>query len=268
MMKHADDDVLLRCISGQARGEELLKVDTHMAECSLCRERFRALYYLSEHGESLSASWTAMEHGRAFRAWKLAGALEKTARKSPALAAGAGKWVSALREGAGIAVKVLVDRAGKVASAAEEALPPGYGFELLPTFAGVGRGDAMNRVEDCLKKSSRLLSQDRTEEALRKLLEAGRIDARSPRAAVSEILFEDKPVLQVVADSRRGRISVKLRRPGPGAPPGFALLLSREREEEVLAAPFREVEGEDYMVAEFEEVASGAYNIEVEPPAA
>lgn len=264
-MYHPDEDMIFRYVSGLASDEEQLQVDAHVVDCSDCLQRIQALLYVRENFDSIWESWTAAEHGCVCRQWRLARALREAAEASPSLSERLSQWLAQLEEGLEIGVNVLVNRARKVASVAAASLPIGYEFELQPVYAGVGSVEEQTQLADHLKKGSSLLSQDKSDEAMQELLKAVKIDARSPQAAVSEVCHEGRRVLQMVADGRRGRVYVKFWSEHEEESPALAILLPRAPQAKASVAQFKPVEGEPYMLAEFENLPDDTYSLQIGP---
>jgi hypothetical protein len=264
-MGHLDQARALGYVLEQVSEEERLEADTHLAECGECVDRVRALSHLRASLDPLWAVWTAPEHGRAYRRWLMAQALGEAAKASPSIAAQARQWVQQLEKEAELALVVFLSRASRIASVAEAVLPSGFGFRLRPAVAGVGSATQTDQLQQHLAEGSRLLAQDRPEEAIRELSQAVRIDARAPQAAISEVYCNDRLVLQVVVDSRRGRVSAKYWPDVKEGSPALALLMPRESKGKALVAAFEPVEGETYLLAEFLEPPEGLFTVQISP---
>jgi len=264
-MKHIEITDLLQYLSGGMPEGEQIAVGTHLADCEACSEQLSSLVYIKENSGTVWEDLSAEEHGRTYRMWREVHALRIAAERSPALADKALRWLRNLGRSTELTLKALVDRGRKVASLAKGALPPGHGFELHPALSGVGSPEELNEVDKRLQKSSELLSQDQPESALSELLEAVKLDARSPQAAISQVCKNKTWVFQVVADSRRGRISIKAFGGKRKTAPAMALLICSQEEGCDLVAEFEPVEGESYTLAEFNELPSGTYRIAIEP---
>jgi hypothetical protein len=264
-MCHPDENTIFQYVSQKASEQEQLQVDTHIADCPECMERVRALLYIRKNFESVWTSWTSAEHGRVYRQWKLAKALKEAAERSPSMTVLLKQWLMELKNGMGIGINVLMGQAMKVASAAAATLPIGYEFELRPAYAGVGSPDEQTQLVDRLKKSSSLLSHNKIEEALSELAEAVKIDARSPQAAVSEICREGNRILQMIVDSRRGCVFVKFWQIYEKSRPALAVLLPNDSGKRVLISPFKQVENEQYILAEFDNLPDGVYSLQIGP---
>jgi hypothetical protein len=262
---HPCDGAFLRYVADRPSDQERLAIDAHAADCPECRRRLQALLYARENLSALAASWTAAEHGRAYRQWRVAKALEDAAARSPSLAATAARWVDQLAAGVGMRLKVLVDRARRIASAAADVLPTGCDFELRPVLAGVCSAEELTRLDAHLKKAGARLAEDKPAEAIAELSEAVRIDARAPQAAVCEVRRQGAVLLQTIADGRHGRLSAKFWPSEGQAPPALAVLLSEDVARSAPVSRLEPVEGELYLVAEFEGLAGGIYALAIGP---
>jgi len=255
--------MMRRYLSANVSEGEQLEVDTHLAECPGCLHHIQMLRYLRENYDSLWDSWKASEHGHVYRQWRLVKALREVAETRPSLANRLGLWLGELREGLEITTRVLVDRPRKVASLAVAALPFGYDLRFPLACAGVGSPNRQTEMEEHLRKGSVFLSEGRIDEATDELLKLREIDARYPQTAVSEVCCGGRVVMQIIADGRRGRISVKSWSCEDRRSPAVAILLPMRNEERVLVGEFETVEGEEYVLAEFE--AHGAYALRFGP---
>jgi len=265
-VSHPDLNDLLSYCSESLEVERQVRIDRHLADCSACAERVRSLIYLRENFEEIGSAWSAAEHGMTYRQWRMALALARSMETTPAgPKEKALDWLNRIRRDAAVATRVLLNRSHKVACLAKGALSGRYAFELNAVLPGVGSSDEFLKAERRLRAGSDLLSEDRDEEALRELKEASKIDARTSQAAVSQIHHGNRLLFQIVADSRRGVLFVKFHPQANAAPPVLAFLLCKERNELDRTAEFLPVEGEDYLLAEFKDLASGAYRLVIDP---
>ena len=265
MMHHLDEDVLQRYVSHSVSDQERLEVDSHLADCADCARRVQASFYLQRRFDPLWDEWTAAEHGRAYEQWRLVKAAREIAEAEPSLADRVKQWLGQFRSDVGFSLKVLIDKSHKVAAVAQDVFAPGYEFRLCPKYSGVGTPEQEKQLDSHLKRGSEFLSQDRQAQALDELLEAVKIDARTPQSATSEVFSEGRRVLQMVVDSRRGRIWAKSWPEEGQEPPGMAILLPGRPELRALAIEFRKVEDEPYLLAEFEDVLPGIYSLWIGP---
>jgi len=265
-MGHPDADTMLRYLLNRASSDEQLEVDTHLAQCAPCLQRIRAWSYLEENLDQLWDSWTAVEHGRTYRRWRLAKALKEAAVATPVLAESVWRWIENLKQGLEFSLRVLVDPSRAIASLGTCVVPAPWEFRLNLSGVGIGAPDEQAQLESHLQRGSQLLSDDKTDEAANELLQALQIDARSPQAAVSQVLWEGQLLCQTIVDSRRGRILVKLWPQEGCALPSLALLVPEDEDEPVIVATFRQVEDEPYLLAEFNHIDHVNYVLQIEPP--
>lgn len=264
-MTHPDYEILLRYAVEDVTDAEQLRVDTHLAECDACVERIRALRYLQENFTPLWESWTAAEHGRLHRRWQWLGVLQQLAGQSPSLAGRLRQWAEALREGAEITFKLLIDQSRRIASVACGVLPGECESALCPAYRGVGSPEEQKQLEAHLQKSSDCLAEDRTDEAVAELLEAVKIDARRPQSATLEVSRQGRRLLQTAVDGRSGRVWIRYWPAEPRLAPALAVLIPRGREAVPLAAEFKAVPEDTYLLAEFENVPDGPYALRIGP---
>ncbi len=263
-MNHLTENILIRYISDELSENEHIEVDTHIDCCQDCLERIQGLRILKDDFESIWDSWTADEHGRIYRQWQLMKALKEAADASPSIYQKAAQWAQQLSAGIEAGLKVLVSNAKKAAIIVAEAMPEGYQFQLRPAYAGVA-SEERRVLEEHLNKSSTLLSQDKTDMALGELIEAVKIDARVAQVVLSEVYYEDNLRFHVAVNSHRSIIWIKCWPLEKQEPPSLAALLPKGIAKTISIRQFKPVEGERYLLAEFENVADGAYSVAVGP---
>ena len=264
-MCHPDDETAIRYFSDEITEGEQLEIDGHVAGCADCLSRMRTLLYLRENFSSIWEKWSAVEHGRIYEQWHTIKAILEITANMPSMAEQIVQCFRAAKEGLGVGAKVLLDRAKRIASSAPIALPAGYEFRFCVAYAGIGSPEEQAQLEDHLTRGSELLSRDNVDNAVDELLKAGKIDVRSPQAAVSEVRHEGRLMLQMIVDGRRGRISVKFWPEERKRNPAFAILLSKRGTIKPLITEFGSVEGEEYILAEFEDVSDSIYLIQIGP---
>lgn len=258
--RHPNEDTLWQYISEDANDETLLDVDTHVARCPSCAERIRTLRGLQEDFDSLFDSWTAIEHGRVYQRWCLLKAVREAAKAAPPMAERLFQLFECLKTGMVLCIKVLVDRSRKLACLAREEGSADCVLRLCPSYAGVGSPEAQAELDAHLKESCELLSLGRVAEATEVLLQAEKIDARSTQATTSTVYRDEQLVAEAAVDSRRGRISVILW-PGQRKVRAQAILLPVKAPAEAIATVFERVQGQPYLLAEFEDVCHEVYHL-------
>jgi hypothetical protein len=264
-MCHPNDETAIRYFSGELTENEQLEIDGHVAGCDDCLSRMRALLYIRENFTSIWEKWSAAEHGRIYEQLHIIKAMLEITKKMPSMADQVVQCFRAAKEGLGIGAKVLLDGAKRIASFAPTALPAGYEFKFRVAYAGIGSPEEQAQLEDHLAKGSKLLSEDKVDHAVHELLKAGKIDARSPQAAVSEVRHEGRLMLQMIVDSNRRRISVKFWPQERMRNPAFAILLPEQVAIKPLIGEFKSVEGEEYILAEFVDVSDSMYFVQIGP---
>lgn len=262
-MRHLDDNTIRDYVLEEVSESEQMAAEDHMADCPECVERVRAFRYAQEHFDSLWNSWTAAEHGRVTKQWRLAMAVSEIVQEHPKLIKQARQWLEDFKEEIGLGVKVLMDRRHQIVSLARAFMPLSYRFQLQPVHRGVGGPEEIAELEKQLNRGSELLAEDRPEEAVQEILQAITMDARSLQSAVSEVCHKERRILQTTADSAIGRVSVKYWTQPDQEDPFIVVLLPKETNAKAVARVFDKVRvsGESYLLAEFKGVSDGAYTL-------
>ncbi len=256
-MTHLDDILMLQYISKQASEDERIEVDSHLAECSECLTQVKALAHIRDNFEAVWESWTAAEHGRVLRQWQLAVALEKLGESVPALVQQIKSLFHRLETDAETCVKIWLDRVKILTTVAGRVMPQGHEFHLRPAAAGVGD----DNIQSHINRASSFLSQEQVEEAVMALESSAEINVRTPQFAVSEIDGDAGRVAEVIVDSRQGRISVKLWHSSAEAKPSLVLLIPGRNITDTHVAEFEQVEDVEYLLAEFQDVPTGQFDV-------
>lgn len=280
-MTHPDLRELIEYVSGQGPEELRIRIDSHVADCPQCLKTVQGSLLLRRDFEAVWESWTPQEHGRALEdaarspALKARPAasvvpdpdvLDKRVLEQASRSALPQRVIALLSQIAGdtrLTLKLLLSQARQVASAAAGLIPPGHVFALSPAFAGTGA--AGDELQTHLNKGSELLAQDQPEQAMQELLAAVQIDARSPQTAVTSVLREGAPFLQVVVDGHRGHIWAKCSAKPDQSAPAVAVLIPEEQNIDVRFAEFKTLEDEPGLLADFEDVQDGTYRLAVGP---
>ncbi len=261
---HPSLEVALRYVADRPSDAERLHIDLHLADCEPCRSEIRALRQLREHGAAPYLSWTAADYGRAYRHWQLAKALRQMGDASaPDVVRRALRWLKRLATGAGQDIKVLLDGARSLAAATAH-VPTGCKLVHQLAYAGVGSPEEVGRLRQHLERGNELLLEGRAEESTGELLQAVAIDARCPQAAVAEVHQHGMRVLQLLVDSRRRRVAVKVYAAPGGSLPSLSALLALDAAVPPRVVEFLPIEGEAAVVAEFDDVPDGVYAIELD----
>lgn len=264
-MEHVTFDAAIRYVSGRKSEEEETDLETHVAACEGCLHRVQGLQFLRANFDAVWDSWTAAEHGRLYRQWRVADALEKVAHAQPSLAAKAREWLGRLGRTPGLAVKLLLDHGRRIAMAAPDHLLPEDVFLPQFTTSGVGAGEERDRVEKHLAESCELLSEGSDEAAVEQLSQVVNIDARAAQAAHFEVSRSGRLVLRVGVESRRRSLSVRYWPSQTEPVPGIVMLVPEDSSILPLATTFQFHDDMDYAVAEFRDVPDGVYSLWIGP---
>ncbi|MBD3182118.1 hypothetical protein GF312_07490 [Candidatus Poribacteria bacterium] len=259
-MQHLSEDIISRYISNEASFDEIVQVDKHTAECEECSMRIETLFYLRDNFNSIWNSWSIAEHRKINRDLKILESLERISEANPNLTEQIRDCFKRFTEGIELSVHVLIDRIRNLTTLARGTMPGEYGFRLKPLAAGIGDGN-QDRITNKIEKASDLVLQQNVEEAVSELESLADIDARVSQSVTSEIRLEDNKIIEVVSDSRQGRISVKLWANDMKKPPPLAILVSRENPTDVYVSTFENIEEADYLLAEFRNVDTGQFDI-------
>jgi hypothetical protein len=215
------------------------------------------------------ASWSAAEHGRVYRQWRLVSAVTESLTVAPSLLRRAGQrlfqWLEESAADVLVGVHLLVDHSRKISCLAAAQMPPGFGSESCPVRPGVGSAEQLAALNDRMREGSSLLARLRTQEAVGALLAAQRIDLCAVQSSVLDVFRGGQPLFRVVADSFRGQASIKQCGAEGGQVAAFALLLPLESAGQALTAAFQRLEGEEIWIAEFNNVQDGAYWLVIGP---
>jgi anti-sigma factor RsiW len=257
---HLKDNEVLDYVAERASAEHRLEMEEHFAQCDACLDRVRTLVFLRDRYDGLWDEWTARAHGSAHRKWLMSCALERLAASKPSLAERARGWLEGIGGRAELrTARILVDRARKLALAAAGAMPPGYSFALRPLVTGVGAPD--KALEETVRKSADLLRDGQIEASREELVKAAEVNARLVQSAEFEVHREGTRIAASAVDGRAGRAWIRVWIAEGEQKPSFAFLCSKDDPAEYMAVEFEPVEGEEYLVAEFEDLPSGPLQI-------
>lgn len=244
------DDELWRYAMEQASEPERLQADAHLADCEPCVDR---LHRRLEFRELLD-TWTASSHGRVLRACRLRAAAADKPEATSILKA---CW-DALCEGID-SLRIMLDPRRKLACATVGVCSSDRFFRLCVPDSGVGAADELSQVPAKLRQSSELLSQGKRDEATQVLQAVQSVNAWACSGSVGELRSRtDRPYLEVAADAIRRAILVKCW-PQPERRGRYLAALFREDSAEPpILKELEAVQGEEYLLAEFEEVSDEA----------
>lgn len=240
-----------------------LRVDEHLADCALCTRDVRALWTLKDQFDEIWPAWNAEEQERIYRQMNLLEALDAEHANNPRIAS----WLKALEKSTQIGVKILIDRGKQIAGLAAGVLPGSFEYEHRPRVAGVGSPGLEVAVDAKVKQANSLLAQGLTSEALKEYADASLINSYATQSANSILYRTGKKYAEIIADGRRGSILIKYWPQDSGVKAEFVLLLPKDEGKRPQLATLRAVQGEEYVVAVFDDVGDGASDVIIGPDA-
>lgn len=259
---HPTDDLLMDYVADTISDGGRLRVDEHLSECSMCVTHIRALWTLRDNFDSIWTTASAEQHNNLQLQMSIARAAEIAEQsRDPKIKA----WIKSLERGAKIGIKLLMDRGKQVTGIAAGALPGSFEFEHRPRVAGVGSPGAEARVDEQILQASHHLAHDNAELAMQNLVEASLINSYATQSVNSIIYRLGKKYAEIVADSKRGSLTVKHWPIDLGANAEFVLLIPRDVTTAPRLATLKAVAGEDYVVAIFDEIGDGANDVIIGP---
>jgi len=259
-MHHIDDIAVSQSVAGQTTEEEDLSINSHISECPACLERVRTAAVLHHSFERLFDSWSARSHGRIVERRSLLEGLQSAGSSGSGLAEAALRSLYYLKASSTVAFSILLDRTRMLASQAAYMLPRGSSFALSPAFSGVGASQA-GAVEEHRKASSQLLAEGRKDEAMAELEQVSIIDKRASQAAVATINISQEESIRAYSDARQGRVWIKVLSTKPTGERRFVFLAPVEPSGPSRIAELTPVAGETYLLAAFDDVASGGFRL-------
>ena len=261
VVSHPDEASFLRYIAGTAPEELLVAVAAHLAECATCAERVQVMSDIRGRFDDVWGSWTAQEHGRVSRLWRLARLLLAAAESTPALGRAVERCVRAVGGGTATGVRVLVDRDRLLVTMGSSAMPPDCRFALAPVAAGVGGAEDVEALRTRMTRASELLGERRDQEATAELELLHRSDVRASAGAEAVVMADEDRRAMLTLDGRRGVLSVRVWPQERSAAPESALLVPEGRVADGVVVPFEAVEGEGYVLAEFAGLPTGLFEV-------
>jgi anti-sigma factor RsiW len=210
--------------SGRLAEEELFRLDEHLASCAECARRVRAFRFVSEHAAILLDAWSARRASATVLQDVIAGVAQQAAPCSE-LRDRVGGWLQELSDRTRAVLDIAIDGARRTAEIVDESL------------SRLGRPPGFQPIPV----------------PVRVLGEGG-----GGAAAVED---HRHPWARVTADPATGLVAVQLARVAEPWP--IAVLITRQGESAMIGE-FRPVEGEDYLLATFEDVRDGEYTLLLE----
>lgn len=265
-MTHLTETDILKYAFDEASEAEQIRIEEHVADCSDCRGRVQAAVYVKTHAGSLVESWSAEEHGAAFRQMNAIRAMRAIALKDRTLAARAAKWLTQTTTEVAASARLLIDQAKSVGLSAMETGSAGWSASLRPALQGVASPTA-EAAYKYVEEGSGMLSQGSVDDAIRAVSEAVNLDSRIGQSTTLEMRHTNGAMLQLVVDSKRRRAILMhkpARRENIG---GLAILMPLDWSQDPMVSKLEAVEDADYLIAEFDGLPDGQYTLIVEPPA-
>ncbi len=261
-MIHPIEDNLLAYVAERASDVDKIQIDTHLYDCLDCAQRVRILLTIKRDFDLIWEEWSAAEHGRLNVRPNYAAMLNLLA--GPALEQ-AKAWLDRIQTEGKVAIQVLLDSGKRIATLAASAMPSGFEFELRPVIAGVGSGEDDLALEKHLHHGSALLASNLTDDAVRELEAAARINPFVAQSAVSVVYRSGKKYAEFTADSRRGTLSVKHWPVAGERRASMAMVLPQMQNDVPRIAELVAIPGEEYLLAQFEDFHSGRFELVLGP---
>ncbi len=223
-MRHLEAGQIAAYASGGLKEEELFRLEVHLATCEECARRVRAYRFVAEHADVLLDAWSARRASSATLQDLVVGVVEQAAPFSELQ----DHLVSWLQELSGRTRAVLAI-----------------------TLEGARRTAAI--VDESLGRLGRAASFQPVPAPVRVLGESGE--------GAASVEDHTHPWARVTADAATGVVAVQLARVAEPWP--IAVLVTRHGESAKIGE-FRPIEGEDYLLAMFEDVRDGEYTLLLE----
>ncbi len=223
-VKHLQPRQIAAYALGELTEEELFHLDEHVAACAECARRVRAFRFVAEHADVLLEGWSAGRASAATLQDLIACIAEQTETGSE-LQDHLARWLRRLSDRTRAVLAITMEGTRRAAAIVDESLDRlGRSSGFQPVLAPV-------RV---------------------------RGEGGGDAAAVEDHVH---PWARVTADPATGIVAVQLAKVAEPWP--IAVLITR-RGESAMIGEFRPVEGEDYLLATFEDVRDGEYTLLLE----
>jgi hypothetical protein len=241
-MNHLTQKEALKYISKKLDEEKLIKIDEHLADCSRCVERVRALRMLRADFDDIWESWTAKSHAEAYFKLQMAGALSKAAEtaESKEIRNRIKIWLEKIQSQAETTLGLIVDFSHQTADIIYDSLgdlrfPDAA---LQPEFAKVRHRGAI-RTRGSIKTSD---------------------DVSEKRSKIS-VISEGPPQATIDIDVSEGKVNVQFDVQGEPIPLVLLVPISKEKKA-LIEVPKRK---EGYLSADFDNVSDDEYLLLIEP---
>lgn len=226
-MDHLAPDRIAAYVAGELGEEEAFYLETHLASCPECARGVRAYRFVSEHSDFLLGSWSAKQASHLAFHRGLCDALSTVALPAEMLDR-LTTWAEDIVTRTRAVLRITLESAKKNAGIIEDE----WGTMRLS-----GHTPAFQPAPAPIRVRG----------------------DHEPRATAVESLGE--PYTRITADPGLGRIAVQL---GITDPPWPLAVLVPVTAGNLQTAVFRRVEGEDYLIATFEDLEDGEYALLLE----
>lgn len=264
-MSHLTELDMLNYISEDCNESQQILVEEHVSSCDSCLNKLRAHLYVKSHASSLMESWSAEEHGKAFRQLAIAQALRRAAEKDKTLTQRTVKWLMSAGANIGESARLLIDQAKNIGLSAAQSFTPGMNVSLRPVLQGIASPEieeACQRIES----GSKLLADGRGEEATQFVAQAIKVDARVGQSSILEWRQADGILKhRLVIDSKKRKASLMRLSSSPRDIGSLAVLLPEDDMTNIIISKFEKLECADYLLAEFSYLPDGQYSLLIEP---
>jgi len=227
MTDHISTMKILSYISGKLNEEQSFHLEEHLAACVGCARRVRSYRLIGQHADSLLESFSAKklsQHLLQRQLMEIAGKRELSSEIVHRLRA----WASDFGASTRAALRITLEGARQTATIVEEG------------FADLLRGDGAASFQP--------------------MPVAVRVRGEGRYGSTSVEATSGLPV-KITADSITGTVAVQMALIDEPRP--LAVLVHSTRDQ-LLTAEFREVEGEDFLLATFEDLDDGDYTLLLE----
>ena len=226
-MDHLAPDRIAAYVAGKLGEEEAFYLETHLAACPQCARGVRAYRFVSEHADFLFGSWSAKKASRLAFHRGLCDALSTAALPAEMLDR-LTRWAEDFITRTRAVLRITLESAKKSAGIIEDE----WG-----TMSLLGHTPAFQPAPAPIRVRG----------------------DHEPRATAVDSIGE--PRTRITADPSLGRIAVRL---GITDPPWPLAVLVPLTAGNLQTADFRHVEGEDYLIATFEDLEDGEYTLLLE----
>jgi len=227
-MNHLSLKMIKTYLLDQVSYEDRLEIETHIAECPQCADRVHSLHSAMAHFDDLWDSWTLSEHVAEFEAFRITETI-RNIKMNDSLRSRVDHWANTIHNGVEVALGLTIDASKRLAEVIQD------GLDFLNPEIDAG---------SFIPIPSPVSIQGGADQSRWITVEAG-----------------GPPWTRVIADPNVGRIVVQLRdskKPWP-----LVALVARDGTWSAVDV-FRDIEGEAFLLAEFDDIPSGDFLVIIE----